>query len=144
MMKVVTKTEWNFLKNYHLWILASVTYIGLGLVAFLARGEKSYDIDFTGGTMVKFQLAEPGKTEDVQKVLATQFKENFTVERLALAGDTTEGIGRHFRLRTAGNDEAAAAGDKRPAEERVRDQVSEAFKGNSSMQLKIVTMDFSE
>lgn len=142
MMSLVGQTNWDFLGKRKICAVVSVGLIIVGLLAFFARGQKNYDIDFTGGTMVTFQLTEPGRTEEVQKTLAAQFTDSFTLERLAMAEDTTEGVGRHFRLRTTESDSAETSESEKSAEERVRDKVYEAFKGNPDMHLRIVTMDF--
>ncbi|MCA9033612.1 MAG: protein translocase subunit SecD [Planctomycetaceae bacterium] len=147
MMSIVGSTNWDFLGKQKLCAVISVALIGTGLVAFFSRGQENYDIDFTGGTMVTMQFTEDVKTEDVREVLATQFTDAFTLERLAMDADTTEGVGRHFRLRTTESDSGITNQDDTAdasAEERVRGKVFEAFKGNGDMKLRMVTMEFSD
>ncbi len=144
MMSIVKDTNWDFLGKRYICFAGSGALIVVGLIAFFARGDKNYDIDFTGGTMVAFQLTEPKKTEDVRALLEKQFGDTFTLERLALASETEEGVGRHFRLRTTESDSAATESDSRSAEERVRDKVNDAFAADSSMQLRKVTLEFGE
>ncbi|MEZ6039933.1 MAG: protein translocase subunit SecD [Planctomycetaceae bacterium] len=147
MMSIVGSTNWDFLGKQKLCAVISVALIGTGLVAFFSRGQENYDIDFTGGTMVTMQFTEDVKTEDVREVLATQFTDAFTLERLAMDADTTEGVGRHFRLRTTESDSGITNQDdtaEASAEERVRGKVFEAFKGNGDMKLRMVTMEFSD
>ena len=68
----------------------------------------------------------------------------FTIERLTLAGDDVESGSRHFRLRTTESDSEANKSEEESAEERVRDKVYQAFKGNESMHLLMVSMEYSD
>lgn len=144
MMNAVGITNLDFMGKQKLCAVLSIGSIVIGLLAFFARGNNNYDIDFTGGTMVTFQLTEPGRTADVQKALATQFTDSFTLERLAMEQDTEEGVGRHFRLRTTESDAEDNAASDVSAEQRVRTKVYEAFKGNAELALRMVTMQFGE
>ncbi|MEZ6129667.1 MAG: protein translocase subunit SecD [Planctomycetaceae bacterium] len=143
MFSFVGDTHWDFLGKRFICATLSVALIVGGLSAFAAR-ENNYDIDFTGGTMVTFQLTEPAETSAVEAVLGEKFEKNFTVERLTLAGDDTTGGSRHFRLRSIESDTAENAGEEKSAEERVRDKVYEAFQGNDSMKLLMVSMTYGD
>ncbi len=144
MMSIVGNTNIDFLAKRAICGMLSLALIVGGLLAFASRGENNYDIDFTGGTMVTFQLEQAAETEAVQAALQTQFKDNFTVERLTLAGEDTTGGSKHFRLRTTETDNAENAGEATSAEDRVRLAVFESFKGQSDMKLLMVSMDYSE
>ena len=144
MFSLVGATQWNFLGKRRMCAMISVLLIGCGLVAFFSRGEKNYDIDFTGGTMVTFQLSEPAETEAVQEALGKQFTDNFTVERLTLAGTNATSGSKHFRLRTTETDTEENVSEEKSAEDRVRQKVYEAFKDESSMNLLMVTMEHGE
>ena len=144
MMSLVGSTNLNFLGKRHICAVLSAVMIASGMIAFFARGQKNYDIDFTGGTMVTFQLTEDAATDEVQSTLASQFTDAFTLERLSVEGDAVEGIGKHFRLRTTESDSAETQDSELSAEERVRDKVYQAFKDNSYLHLRMVTMEFSE
>ena len=140
---LVGTTQWNFLAKRRLCAFISVVLIGGGLAAFFSRGEKSYDIDFTGGTMVTFQLTESAETETVQGLLAQQFTDNFTLERLTLAGTDAASGSKHFRLRTTESDTEENAEEEESAEDRVRQKVNDAFKDQADMKLLKVTMNYS-
>ena len=58
MMKLVPETNLDFLKYRFLCTACSLAVIVGGLALFFYRGDKNYDIDFTGGTMVSFQTTE--------------------------------------------------------------------------------------
>lgn len=144
MASIVGKTNWNFLGKRGICAVFSIVLIAGGLFAFGSRGQSNYDIDFTGGTMVTFQLTESAETEDVQALLKTQFEDNFTVERLTLAGEDAATGSKHFRLRTTESDNLDDKEQVVSAEDRVRNKVYESFKGQSDMKLLMVTMEAGE
>lgn len=148
MFSLVGETNWDFLSKRKLCTVISLVLIGTGMAAFISRGEQNYDIDFTGGTMVTFQLTEPAETDAVEDVLQGAFEgQNITVERLTLAGEDGAEGGKHFRLRTTESDTAENAEEENSAEQRVRLKVNDAFSSNDSMKLLKVSMthgDFSE
>ncbi len=144
MSRLIGETKFDFLKHRVTWCGISIVVIAIGLAAFFIRGEKNYDIDFTGGTMVTFQTSEPQKRDDVEGILKTQFKEEFTLERLAIGAQEKEGVGTYFRLRTT---ERAADGNgdnTTAAELLVRDKVTKAFAENGSAKLRMVSVEVSE
>lgn len=144
MFSLVGNTNINFLgKRSACAVLSAVLIVG-GMAAFISRGDRNYDIDFTGGTMVTFQLQETAEVDAVQAALQDQFENTFTIERLTLAGDDVESGSRHFRLRTTESDSEANKSEEESAEERVRDKVYQAFKGNESMHLLMVSMEYSD
>jgi SecD/SecF fusion protein len=147
MMQAVGETKLDFMKYRNLLFTVSGVVITVGLGAFFVRGEKNYDIDFTGGTMVSFQTTEPQKTEDVATALKTEFGEEFALERLTIGGETTEGVGRYFRLRSTERDShdktasPEADADVQSAEDRVREKVNKSFAGNESIKLRMVALE---
>jgi SecD/SecF fusion protein len=148
MSQLIGETRIDFLKHRVMWCTISLVIIGVGLIAFFIRGEKNYDIDFTGGTMVSFQTTKPQKTDDVSAALKEQFKDEFTLERLTVGADSQEGIGNYFRLRSTEKDDHSPgdteAAGKKSAEQRVRDMVYESFKDHPSIKLNMVELEFSE
>ena len=144
MASIVGTTNWNFLSKRGACAILSMLLVAGGLAAFSSRGTNNYDIDFTGGTMVTFQLTEAAETDAVQAVLANEFDKNFTVERLTLAGQEGDSGSRHFRLRTTESDTLTDTDETTSAEERVSAKVYEAFKNESSMHLLMVNMDHSD
>ncbi|MCP4507225.1 MAG: protein translocase subunit SecD, partial [Fuerstiella sp.] len=143
MFSIVGTTQWNFLARRRLCAFISCVLIAGGLAAFFSRGENSYDIDFTGGTMVTFQLTESAETESVHGLLKEQFTDNFTLERLTLAGADGMSGSKHFRLRTTESDNEENAAAEESAEERVRVMVDKAFNGQTAMKLRKVSMEHS-
>jgi SecD/SecF fusion protein len=160
MTQMVGETNLDFLKYRKFCATCSIAVIAIGMAVFMSRGDKNYDIDFTGGTMVSFQMTEPQKTEDVQAALKKEFGDEFSLERLTLGEETTEGVGTYFRLRSTDRDEhddakkdassadSSASTDKSDdelsAEERVRNKVNAAFAASDSMKLRMVSLDFTD
>src|SRR3954469_2332885 len=58
MMKMMEKTNIDFIGPRFYCISGSLILITLGLVAFFARGQSMYNIDLTGGTLVTIRLNE--------------------------------------------------------------------------------------
>ena len=144
MFSIVGETNWDFVGKRTYATVLSVLFIAVSLAAFFARGSANYDIDFTGGTMVTFQLTEPAETDAVREVLEKQFEGNFSVERLTLAGAAAADKGRHFRLRTTESDSDATANFELSAENRVSQKVNLAFSDSSGMYLRKVSMTHAE
>ena len=143
MMQAVGETNLDFMKYRPQLFTASGVCIGIGLLAFVLRGERNYDIDFTGGTMVAFQMTEPERTEDVSTALAAQFGDSFSLERLSIGDESEEGVGTYFRLRTIERDSHEDAGGETSelsAEDRVRQKVNDAFAGSADMKLRMVSL----
>lgn len=105
MLKMMDKTNFDFIGPRHVCMAASLVVILLGLVAFFARGRTMYNIDFTGGTLVTIRLNEqdPGV-----KALSESQRANFvrtkagelpdvTVESLKVGQDRTL---NRFNIRT--------------------------------------------
>ena len=144
MLSIVRNTNWDFLGKQGICSVLSASLIVAGLAAVISRGDRNYDIDFTGGTMVTFQLTEPAETSAVAAVLEEKFGSNFTVERLTLAGEDASVGSRHFRLRTTESDTEENAAETQSAEERVRQNVNDAFSGEASMHLLMVSMAYGD
>ena len=144
MMRAIGETNLDFMKyRNHLFTVSGVL-IAIGLLFFGMRGEKNYDIDFTGGTMVAFQTTEPQKTDDVTAVLQQEFGDDFALERLSVGEESGEGTGKYFRLRTTDREASAEGAEAQvSAEDRVRERVNKAFSGNSAIKLRMVSLEVS-
>jgi SecD/SecF fusion protein len=68
-MRVITVSNIDWIGKRHIfWGVSAITIVA-GLVAFVARGQDKYDIEFRGGTQVTFQL-KPGADLDLEQVRA--------------------------------------------------------------------------
>ena len=102
-MNAIGFTKIDFVSKQNLAIAASALLIGIGLIAFFARGTRNYDIDFTGGMSVTMQFNEPQQTETVRQKLEEAFGTgNITVEELSPSADIAKGTFFRFRLANEG------------------------------------------
>jgi SecD/SecF fusion protein len=133
MMQWIGETKIDFLAvRRGAFALSAVVILG-GLAALYARGQSNFDIDFTGGTMVTFEFEETEQTDEVRARLVQQFGSTLSLERLVLAGETSEASGGHrFRLRTTEKDQ-----------QKVTQGINEAFAGGE-MALVRITMQAGE
>ncbi len=131
MLKLMDKTNFDFIGPRHYCMAASLVIILLGLGAFFARGRTMYNIDFTGGTLVTIRLneqdAEVKKLSESQRASFVRQKSNVlpdvTVESLKVGQDQTL---NRFNIRTTDQDP-----------EHVRSEIMKAF--GTSLQRVIMT-----
>lgn len=107
MMKIMDKTNIDFIGPRYYCIAGSLLVIVGGLIAFFARGEGMFNIDFTGGTLVTIRLnpeAEAirklasGRRSEFVREKAMKVLPDVTVETLNVGGDKASGI--RFNIRT--------------------------------------------
>ncbi|MFN6018047.1 MAG: protein translocase subunit SecF, partial [Verrucomicrobiota bacterium] len=72
-LNLIKGTKFDFLGKSRTCAMLSLVLIVLSLAAFGLRKERAFGVDFTGGTLIKFQLGTDVKipTADVEKVLST-------------------------------------------------------------------------
>lgn len=109
MLKLMDKTNFDFIGPRHYCMAASTIVILLGLGAFFARGRTMYNIDFTGGTLVSIRLNE--QDPDVKSLGESQRASfvrekardlpDVTVESLKVGQDKTL---NRFNIRTTDQD----------------------------------------
>ncbi|HUG17332.1 MAG TPA: protein translocase subunit SecF, partial [Planctomycetaceae bacterium] len=134
-----SRTDWNFLGVQKIALVCSGLLIAGGLAAFFSRGEDNYDIDFTGGTMVTFELEKEAAIEDVRKILEAEFG-TITLERLTVEGDAGDS-GKRYRMRTKLRDAEPEEGAE--AQPTIQQMVGQAFEGEE-VQPRRVTVEFAE
>jgi SecD/SecF fusion protein len=66
-------TKFDFIAKSRACALMSIVLVALSLAAFGLRKDHAFGVDFTGGTLIKFQLGKDVKipTADVEKTLST-------------------------------------------------------------------------
>ena len=57
-MKLIKKTNFNFLKISKVMALLSISCILLGIFSLISKGGAKLSIDFTGGTIAQLQFQE--------------------------------------------------------------------------------------
>ncbi len=122
MMKLMDKTNIDFIGPRYFCMGASLLLIILGLIATGVRGSGMLDIDFTGGTLVTIRLDEndptvnnlsESKRAEFVRTKATKILPDVTVESLRVADDKS--LSR-FNIRTT---------DQSP--EHVKTEILDAF-----------------
>ena len=107
-------TRWRFIRYWKPVVLVTGLLMVVGLGVFVARGQDNFDIDFSGGTMLTFELTEDQETSDVREALESYFPdEAITLERLTRADlpEDSDSKGRLFRVRTKRSDVDKVAED---------------------------------
>lgn len=69
MMRIVGKTNINFIDMRRIAYILSVIVIIFGIVRFVDRGKDNYGIDFTGGTIQQIRFDDPVETEVLRNKL---------------------------------------------------------------------------
>jgi SecD/SecF fusion protein len=92
-------SNFDFLKRKDVALKISLTVLGLGLVAFLWRGNGIYGIDFTGGDEIMLQFQEKLNTNDIEKIA----KENGIGEVVTLYRKNIKDSGEVLCLQTKEN-----------------------------------------
>lgn len=96
-------TNFDFVAQQKWAALGSAVLILAGLTLFFVRGEKNYDIDFTGGTMVTMRFNESHPSDDVRNRLTEAFQSDISLEELTGTDPTQNG--KTFRMRITEQDE---------------------------------------
>jgi SecD/SecF fusion protein len=109
MMKILDKTNIDFVGPRKIFMTASVIVIALGLAASFKRGKTMLNIDFTGGTLVTISLNDQDPTvrkySPTERVAFVREKANVlkdvTVESLNVEGEQR---GIRYNIRTTDSD----------------------------------------
>jgi SecD/SecF fusion protein len=86
MMKMMDRTNIDFIGPRYYCITGSILVIALGLAAFFARGQSMYNIDLTGGTLVTIRLNDAHP--DIKKLSGSQ-RASFVRDRARNLPDVT-------------------------------------------------------
>ncbi len=116
---LISPPQLDFIGKRRIAFVVSLLLIIAGMSTLFMRGSDNLDIDFSGGTMLTFELTEPQEFSDVKNALQTGFAdESITVEKLSdIGGDESSEKGRMFRVRS-----------KKPDTEVVEDEVRKILK----------------
>ena len=97
-------------KRWIAYVVSTIILLG-GMTIFLARGEKAYGIDFTGGQMQEYRFASPVETEDVRRSLVDIGIKDATIQSMEAknqvliktSGDAASEITKEFKKSFSGN-----------------------------------------
>ncbi|MDR1591227.1 MAG: protein translocase subunit SecD [Puniceicoccales bacterium] len=95
-------SNFDFLGKQKIASILSIVVIGLGLLAFVLRGNGIYGIDFTGGDEMTLQFAEKLNTNDIERLakendigeVGTVYRKNIKDSGEVLCLQTKEGKGK--------------------------------------------------
>jgi len=133
MMKILDKTNFDFIGPRHICMGVSLVVIVLGLAAFFLRGRTMYNIDFTGGTLVTIRLNE--QAPEV-KSLSESKRAGFVRQKAGVLPDVT------VESLKVGKDQSLARFNIRTTEqdpEKVKTKILETF--GPSLQRVVMTYD---
>jgi len=68
-MQLFASTNFDFIGIRRICYVASTIFIVAGVALFMARGEKNYGVDFSGGTIQQYMFEKPVKIDDVRNIL---------------------------------------------------------------------------
>ena len=70
-----------------IWFAISGIIILIGVIAMFVNGF-NWGIDFTGGTIMEFQIGQSFDTDDIIKILNNYKVKDFKVQKIGTKGDT--------------------------------------------------------
>ena len=82
MLQFFKNSKIDFINKRWIAYVASTIILLGGMAIFLARGEKAYGIDFTGGQMQEYRFASPVEIEDVRHSLVGIGIEDATIQSM--------------------------------------------------------------
>ncbi len=103
MMRLLDKTEIDFIGISRFAMVGSVLLIALGIAAVAIRGRSLLDIDFTGGVSVQAQFNSPQQIENVRKTVEqSESLPDVIVSELELEDEDENGL--QFVINTSQQD----------------------------------------
>lgn len=105
MMRLMSATNFDFLRLRRTWIAASLIVIAVGMVGVAIRGADNFDIDLLGGTLVQVKFRQDKGMLDSGQVreLASAKLANVSVESVQYSGEQP---GFRYIIRTTEQGEA--------------------------------------
>jgi preprotein translocase subunit SecF len=101
MLRILHGTKIDFIKSWRIALGATAAFIAIGLIALVLHGGLNRSIEFTGGTLLQLEFAQPPNVGDIRS----------TVDAAGYTGSEIQQFGsaREFTVRTATH--TAAAGN---------------------------------
>lgn len=124
MRRFLTKPNIDFYGIRKIGYTVSVVTGVIGIIALIARGEKNFDIDFTGGTMVGLTFNKPLTPDQVREMATKSGIKDVSIEEMTLSDVAAN---THYILRTTDRD-ADQAGAAKQGAESVRGKLATTFK----------------
>ncbi|MFL5620283.1 MAG: protein translocase subunit SecF [Gemmatimonadaceae bacterium] len=100
MLRILHDTKIDFIKSWRLAVGITAAFIAIGLIALVLHGGLNRSVEFTGGTLMQLEFAQPPNVADIRS----------TVDAAGYPGSEIQQFGttREFTVRAAGH--AASSG----------------------------------
>jgi preprotein translocase subunit SecF len=89
MIRIFHNTSFDFIKWWRHAAMATVAFIALGLVSFVAFGGVNYSIEFTGGTLMQVKFKAPVQDGEIRAALDAAGVRNAEIQRFGDVGEYT-------------------------------------------------------
>jgi preprotein translocase subunit SecF len=135
------KRKWDLVGHRNVWFAISLAVILTGMYFWYTRG-LNYGIDFTGGGLVTYQLAEPVPAGQDAKTLAQarEATEKAGVDaRLQIAGTATRKDQLLVRTRVVADESRSEAEILEEQKAKLSSSLSAAFPGITEVESELVT-----
>src|SRR5829696_757013 len=100
MLRILHGTKYDFIKAWRLALGLTVAFIAVGLVALVLHGGLNRSIEFTGGTLMQLEFAQPPNVGELRS----------TVDAAGFTGSEIQQFGgaREFTVRAASHATASS------------------------------------
>ena len=100
MLRILHDTKIDFIKSWRLAVLITAGFIAAGLIALVIHGGLNRSIEFTGGTLMQLEFAQPPNVADIRS----------TVDAAGFTGSEIQQFGgaREFTVRAASHATASS------------------------------------
>ncbi|TET22105.1 MAG: hypothetical protein E3J78_03380, partial [Candidatus Cloacimonadota bacterium] len=93
MIKILKKTNFDFIGARKKSFILSLVLIAVGIISLFIRGGLNYGIDFSGGTLIQLHFEKPISTSEIREALIKIGYSKAQIQKFGTAND--------FLLRTA-------------------------------------------
>ena len=99
MLRILHDTKIDFIKSWRLAVGVTAAFIAAGLIALVLHGGLNRSIEFTGGTLMQLEFAQPPNIADIRS----------TVDAAGFSGSEIQQFGssREFTVRAASHSSAS-------------------------------------
>ena len=101
MLRILHDTKIDFIKSWRLAVVLTAGFIAAGLIALVIHGGLNRSIEFTGGTLMQLEFAQPPNVADIRS----------TVDAAGFTGSEIQQFGgaREFTVRAASHATASTS-----------------------------------
>jgi preprotein translocase subunit SecF len=101
MLRILHGTKIDFIKSWRLAVVLTAAFIAAGLIALVIHGGLNRSIEFTGGTLMQLEFAQPPNVADIRS----------TVDAAGFTGSEIQQFGgaREFTVRAASHTTASTS-----------------------------------